>query len=320
MAKTVKKASKSQSKKPLVSVVMSVYNGEKYLREAMDSILNQTYKNLEFIIIDDGSTDDTLKIIKTYKDPRIILITRENKGLVASLNEGIKKAKGSYIARQDADDISEVDRINRQVEYMKQRPNVGLVGSSIRIINERGDSRGVHYVYSESLDVKRELMIRSPFAHGSIMLNKNKLNRHDIYNSEYWPAEDYAVWSSLISDGVCAGNIHEALYRYRDNTEGISSSNPELQKNKSNIIRQSNLGNFEKLWSPVDWFKTEKSTALKKRMFTDMSYLIRELSCRGMCREAIIVAMNWLSSFFTRTPYTVLIEHARRYIGGVLHG
>ena len=107
---------KKFNKNPAISVVMSVYNGEKYLRDSIDSILGQTFKDFEFIIIDDGSTDSTLKIIKDYRDPRIVLISRKNKGLAESLNEGIKKAKGTYIVRQDADDISNEDRIKKLFE------------------------------------------------------------------------------------------------------------------------------------------------------------------------------------------------------------
>ncbi|HIP11775.1 MAG TPA: glycosyltransferase family 2 protein, partial [Arcobacter sp.] len=104
-------------KNPMVSVLLSVYNGEKYLDEAIESILNQTYQDFEFIIINDGSTDKSLEIIEKYKkeDNRIVVISRENKGLIYSLNEGISQAKGKYIARMDADDISLATRFEEQV-------------------------------------------------------------------------------------------------------------------------------------------------------------------------------------------------------------
>ena len=116
---------------PLVSVVLSVYNAEKHIVEAIESILTQSYKNFEFIIIDDGSTDGSLEIIKSYDDERIILISRENKGLIASLNEGIEQAKGKYIARMDADDISLSSRFEEQVTFMEMHEEVGICGTTI---------------------------------------------------------------------------------------------------------------------------------------------------------------------------------------------
>src|SRR5947207_1274318 len=121
---------------------MSVYNGENYLAEAIDSILNQTFKDFEFIVIDDGSSDTSLKIIKKYTDPRIKLISRKNKGLVASLNEGLAKAKGDYIARQDADDVSLPQRLKKEVEYLDAHPKVALVGSNYKHLDAKGKLTG----------------------------------------------------------------------------------------------------------------------------------------------------------------------------------
>jgi glycosyltransferase involved in cell wall biosynthesis len=119
MEQAVKVMQKRSAKAPLVSVVMSVFNGEKYLHEAINSILQQTFTDFEFIIVDDGSTDSTCRIIQSYDDPRIILISRANKGLVASLNEAILSAKGIYIARQDADDVSHLARLQAEVFFLR---------------------------------------------------------------------------------------------------------------------------------------------------------------------------------------------------------
>ena len=124
--------------KPLISVVMSVYNGEKYLKRSIDSILNQTFKDFEFIIINDGSTDKSLEIIKSYDDDRIVLIDQENKGLTKSLNIGIKTASGKYIARQDADDVSLPDRLKKQVDFLEVREDVVLLGCrAYEVIGEK---------------------------------------------------------------------------------------------------------------------------------------------------------------------------------------
>jgi glycosyltransferase involved in cell wall biosynthesis len=125
---------------PKVTVLMSVYNGEEHLREAIDSILNQTYKNFEFLIIDDGSTDGSVNIIRSYLDPRIRLIkNKKNIGITRSLNKGLKLARGEYIARMDDDDIAFPERLEKQVRFLNEHVNVGLVGGSDITINGVGD-------------------------------------------------------------------------------------------------------------------------------------------------------------------------------------
>lgn len=119
-----------------VSVVMPVYNSEKYLKESIESILNQSYSDLEFIIINDGSTDNSFKIIKEYAklDKRINVISRENKGIVYSLNEAIRLAKGEYIARMDADDISAPKRIEKQISFLKSHRDIDILGTQVKVV------------------------------------------------------------------------------------------------------------------------------------------------------------------------------------------
>src|SRR3989337_2996755 len=125
-----------------VSVIMSVYNGERHLRESVDSILNQTFQDFEFIIINDGSKDQSKYILESYKDERIKLIHNKNMGLTKSLNIGISIAKGKYIARQDADDISEPERLKTQYDFMEANPGLGLIGSQFEVIKENGEIAG----------------------------------------------------------------------------------------------------------------------------------------------------------------------------------
>jgi len=151
---------------PLISVVLSVYNAEKYLVEAIKSILNQTFKDFEFIIINDGSTDKSLEIIESYQkeDERIILISRENKGLIASLNEGIEKAKGKYIVRMDADDISLSTRFEEQVKIMEENQNIGLCGTSV-IVFGNNIKNDVWKLSKDDKTIKTELLFSSPLFH-----------------------------------------------------------------------------------------------------------------------------------------------------------
>src|SRR4051812_26679567 len=122
---------------PTVSVLMAVYNGEQYLREAVNSILSQTFKDFEFIIIDDGSTDRSPELLASYAraDSRVKLISRPNKGLTKSLNEGLHAARGEFVARMDGDDISLPERFERQVSYLREHPEVVLVGSRVEFID-----------------------------------------------------------------------------------------------------------------------------------------------------------------------------------------
>lgn len=292
----------SNKANPLVSVVMSVYNGEKYLREAIDSILNQTFTDFEFIIINDGSTDGTLKIIKSYKDQRIVVISRENKGLVASLNEGIIKAKGKYIARQDADDKSDKVRLELQSRYLQQHKECVLVGSWIKIINEKSSVQGVHRLYTEDIDIKRELLLRSPFAHGSVMMVKSKLPARDsIYQDQFYPAEDYALWSELSANGLMY-NLAKPLYLYRDNFLGISQTNAAQQKEAAKMIRESNIRKRPELLRPYSWRQYKGNLDLMLRQYNDSRLIAWSFFKNKMYKKFFIALGIYFQSFSTTLP------------------
>jgi len=202
--------------KPLVSVVMSVYNAEKYLDESIQSILSQTYSNFEFIIINDGSTDESLEIIERYaeKDNRIIVISRENRGLIASLNEGIKKAKGKYIARMDADDISMPTRFEKQVEFMEKNKHIGICGTAVIGFGE-DMKESIWKLSTKSSALKTQLLFSSCFAHPSVMMRKEVLVQNTLlYNQEFLHVEDYALWVELAKITEFA-NLSQPLLRYR---------------------------------------------------------------------------------------------------------
>lgn len=232
---------KNNNKSPLVSVVMSVYNGDKYLREAMDSILNQTFKYFEFIIIDDGSTDNTLKILKTYKDPRIVLISRKNKGLVESLNEGIKKARGKYVARMDADDISDKNRIYKQVELLENE-NKDAVFTFFEMVDDKNQTKNIFTSPQRNIDIYRALFIRNPLGHGTALFDKKVVNKMGGYKSNVGPVEDYDLWCRLYEKGIRFGVVPEALYKWRDNPEGISSSKNKIQYKSAVNIKNKLIG------------------------------------------------------------------------------
>ncbi len=203
-------------KEPLISVVMSVYNVENYLSEAIESILNQTYKNFEFIIINDGSTDKSLKIIKNYQkeDNRIVIISRENKGLPYSLNEGIRKAKGKYIVRMDADDISLPTRLEKQVKFMENNPDIGISGSDIIEFGENVET-SIRKLLKKNEGIKSELLFSSTFAHPSVIMNKKMIFKYNLfYDGNFLHAQDFELWTRMAKVTKMA-NISKPLLKYR---------------------------------------------------------------------------------------------------------
>ncbi|SKB26457.1 glycosyltransferase [Malaciobacter marinus] len=210
---------------PLVSVVMSVYNSEKYLHEAIESILNQTYTNFEFIIINDGSTDSSLSIIEENmkKDERIVLISRENKGLPYSLNEGIEKAQGKYIARMDADDISLTSRFEEQVRFMEENAEIGICGTAIEVFSEKEINSKIYKNPENHSEMKVRLLFSVCFAHPSVMIKKEILNKYGLeYNIHYTNAQDYELWSK-ISEVTTMANISKILLKYRVSENSITT-------------------------------------------------------------------------------------------------
>ncbi|WP_099610792.1 glycosyltransferase [Vibrio fujianensis] len=219
---------------PKISVVMSVYNGEKYLGEAIDSILKQTFSDFEFIIINDGSTDKTLEIIKSYmkKDDRIVLVSRENKGLIVSLNEGLDLAKGQYIARMDADDISIKSRFEKQIEFLDSNPDIGVCGTWVEVFGENIKSKKWK-MPTQDPDLKAKLTFSVPFAHPTVMIRKKVIDKYKInYDLGYKDAEDYKFWVDF-SKYTLFSNVPEILLRYRYHQESIS----RVADNKENKER-----------------------------------------------------------------------------------
>jgi len=219
---------------PLVSVLMAVYNGEKYIHQAIESILNQTYTNFEFLIVNDASTDNTKKIIEKYNDPRIKIIENNtNIKLAASLNKGLNLAMGEYIVRMDADDISRNDRIEKQVQFMEANLNVGVCGSWFSEIN---NPDAFYKPYCTSEQIKTAFLQGCAIAHPSCILRKSFFTKYNLkYDPEFLVAQDYELWTRAIHFFDFA-NIPEFLLYYRKNQEGTGAKNRELQKQNGTKI------------------------------------------------------------------------------------
>jgi glycosyltransferase involved in cell wall biosynthesis len=215
----------------LISIVMSTYNDSLFIKNAIESVVNQSYTNLEFIIIDDGSTDGTKRIIKKYQktDKRIKYFkNNNNQGLIYSLNRGIKLAKGEYIARIDSDDKwIDKNKLKKQVEYLNKNKNVVLVGTWAYKTNRDGKILHKLKYPTSDKDIRKYMIIENCFIHSSVMIRKTALPK-EPYDKEFKCAEDYGLWLRLGTLGKLK-NIPEYMVNYTINPRGISQSKYNIQ-------------------------------------------------------------------------------------------
>lgn len=223
----------------LVSIILPAFNAEKYIAEAIDSILNQTYIGWELIIIYDKSSDHSLDIIKDYinKDSRISLVYNPAKGLISALNHGIKISKGDFIARMDADDISMSDRIELQIKHMILN-NLDICGCHHQIINDKGDLGKVIYNPLSHEHCFIRLLSAVPFAHPSVVIRKDFIIKNNLrygINTNML-AEDLDMWINMFNAGAKFGNINQIKLRYRILNSSLSRKYPKLLMKESLIL------------------------------------------------------------------------------------
>ena len=209
---------------PPITVLMPVYNSEAFLNAAIESVLNQTFTNFEFLIVNDGSTDSSLDIITSYKDKRIkIKNNNQNTGITKSLNMGLNLAKGIYIARMDADDISRKDRLEIQYNYITKNPDTVLVGSWVTIINNKGQKLNEAHFNCHFSDIFGHMFLGNQFAHSSVFFKKDVINNIGGYDNSFKSAQDYDLWFRVLEKKYKAANIPEFLVDYRDHNDNISN-------------------------------------------------------------------------------------------------
>lgn len=247
---------------PAVTVLMAVYNGETWLREAVESILSQTFEDFEFLIIDDGSTDRTFEILNFFRDRdfRIRLVRNEsNLGLITSLNRGLELAKGTYIARMDADDISLPNRLETQVEYMEQHPEVGVCSAWLETF---GKKRGE--IWKSPLrdeEIKARLFCNSCIWHPAAIMRKEVFEQHGLcYNPAYPRSEDYKLWTEMAHFSKLA-NIPKVLVRYR-----LHENQETRRPNSSRKIRKEMAEAF------LERELTESEKELHARLFFELPF------------------------------------------------
>lgn len=212
-----------------LTVLMPVYNGAAFVQEALTSILEQTFSEFECLIVEDGSTDATCEILSSFRDPRIRLLrNHSNLGLARSLNKGLEAARGRYIARMDADDLSWGHRLRAQMDFMGAHPEVGLCGAWIEVVGD-----GVRQVWRYPSDhdtVRTRLLFECALAHPVVMMNRHLLDQGRLsYDESFGAAQDYELWSRAARCCVLA-NLSEVLLTHRLHEEQVGQRKAAIQQ------------------------------------------------------------------------------------------
>lgn len=268
---------------PQVSVLMPVYNTAPYLREAMDSMLSQTFSDFELIVLNDCSPDNAEELLDTYDDPRIVRYRGEkNAGLSNVLNVGIELARGKYIARMDSDDISLPNRLQVQVDYLETHPEIDLVSVGMQLFGAKEEM----WIREQNPEkVKINALFHSPVLHASSVWRKDSFEKHGLrFRQEMVPAEDYDLWTRALLKGLKLVNLPEVLYKYRLHpnqatlqADKTSAKSREVQKAYLRAalptLSEQNIELFpKKLW-PV-FFSNLKSGYFDRRLLAKRLYKV----------------------------------------------
>ncbi len=280
---------------PLISVIMSAYNSEKYIAEAIESILNQTFRNFEFIIFDDGSTDRTKQIIQKYAklDKRIIAIHNNKnigyKGFIKNLNKGIKIARGKYLARMDADDISLPKRLETQYQFLETNPTIFLVASSFFYINIKGIVIGRKIIQTKSEDIKDKIVKSGLIVHPTVLFRNDGSAK---YREKVFYCEDLDLWLRLISMNKNLAVLPSILLKYRIHETQIGISKKIIQREIINNVlkwheerKRGNKDSYNKFnLRKLKSFNNQSD--IKEIDYLKLKFLFRENKIRQFKREA----------------------------------
>ncbi|HEV2292222.1 MAG TPA: glycosyltransferase [Tepidisphaeraceae bacterium] len=232
----------SEAPAPAISVVMSVYNGERYVAEAVESVLGQTFADFEFILMDDGSTDGSPALLKQYaqRDPRVRLVSRPNRGLTKTLNEGLGLARGQFVARMDADDVSLPSRFEKQIAFLRAHPDCVCVGTRVLRIDPHGSplSESDHKLTHEEID--RQLMEEGlgwAITHPAAMMRGDAVMRIGGYREQFRTSQDLDLWLRLAEVGRLA-NLPDVLLKYRYHPQSVGFTKFEEQRRVKAVILQ----------------------------------------------------------------------------------
>lgn len=308
-------------KTPLVSVLMSVYNGERFLHEAIESIQRQTLEELEFIIIEDGSTDGSGEIIDAYAaaDHRIRIIRNNaNLGLTRSLNLGLRAATGTYLARQDADDVSIPSRLREQATFLDRHKDFVIVGSACQLIDEGGNSISIRRYPGDDLAIRWKMLFDNPFAHSSVMIRRDTLCTHGLmYDERRRFAQDFDLWSRLLQFGRGANSL-SPLIEYRLHQGSVGCRFADEQREAAIDIAHANMEKLGAGLSLIDmnvlgmW--VEHGRVLAADDFQHMCRTMHAVLCRlGQLhpegrRRLFSIRCRWFLRSMMSFPYSRIHE------------
>jgi glycosyltransferase involved in cell wall biosynthesis len=268
---------KTLEKNPSLSVVMSVYNADRYLRRTIESILAQTFEDYELIIINDGSTDKSEQVIKGFTDPRIRLISRQNKGIVYSANQGVKEARADFIARHDADDISLPQRFERQMAIIRSDPKLGLIGSNYIIIDTKDKELDRTNVFTHPDDLKLAMVTCSQHANGSTIMRKQAIERAGMYKEGR--VEDYDLFTRISRDYKVA-NVIEPLYKWRRSQDSYTFADHQAQLDAARDVFEREFDYFMKhkrQYKLLSYHPNDRSYRYRKSLIlSNLAYMYME--------------------------------------------
>ena len=299
-----------KSDKPKISVLMPVYNGEQFLDKSIKSVLEQTFNNFEYIIINDGSTDDSLKIIKSYEDSRIKIINfSKNMGITAALNNGLNVAKGDYIARQDQDDISHPERFMLQVEYLKNN-DVDLVDANFIFIDENDKYIQDYEKRYFNPDETLSHLFFYEMVHASIMCKRLIFTKYNIQYRKR-PTEDYDLFIRLAKAGMRAGRLDQKLIKQRKHPSSMCGSDWNNIKKDIDLMRNKfvlDLG-----IEPTDYEKKLHIAFVEQNLSILNQYQFREVLCwANKIIKANSIKRIYSSTYFKEQLYMRLIRLIKR--------
>lgn len=263
---------------PRISVLLPVYNGQRYIRAAIDSVLSQTYRDFELLVIDDGSTDSTGRIVNSFDDSRIRLVKNKKRlKLSGALNRGLDLARGPYVARMDADDVSFPDRLEIQSAYLDRYPGLGICGSHTHVFGMK--KWEIHRAPLGRNHVKAHMLFDNPFVHPAVMLRKGFFDRYGLrYNGDYYPTEDYELWSRALNY-FPGDNIDRVLLKYRLHAASMTRSDWNKMDEKATRIVGRILDNSDVVLTDIE-LEFHRSIG-------------RETSCTFDSRDDIRRGENW---------------------------
>lgn len=222
---------------PKVTILMAVYNCEIYVCDAIESMLGQTFKDFEVLIINDSSKDRSLDILAAYDDPRIKIIHNDtNIGLTRSLNRGLAAAKGDFIARMDCDDISMAHRLEKQVAFLEQHPDIGILGSSCLLFKGSQKEENILHMPESDLNIRWKSLLANPFLHSTVIIRQSVLKQNSLgYDEAIATAQDYDLWTRILRH-THGANLREPLIRLRKHHDAITSTQRKAQLKNHDII------------------------------------------------------------------------------------